>query len=65
MLELDHRPRIVTLRVADDGCGPGSAPPGGGLHGMRERAVLVGAQLTISNGSDAGTEVLLRTPVDR
>ncbi len=53
-LELGHSGGIVTLRVVDDGCGMGSAPPGGGMQGMRERAVLVGAQLTVANGSDAG-----------
>jgi two-component system, NarL family, sensor histidine kinase UhpB len=54
----------LILRVADRGRGfdPQRAD-GGGLRGMRERAVLVGAQLAVSRGPGGGTEVRLSVPV--
>jgi len=61
VLELEHDDDVVTLRVADDGCGVGGAPAGGGMQGMRERAMLIGAQLSVRDGG--GTEVVLRAPV--
>src|SRR4029078_9898724 len=50
----------LVLSVTDEGCGfdPHHAE-GGGLRGMRERAVLVGAQLAISRRHAGGTEVRL------
>ena len=33
-----------------------------GLHGMRERAKLIGGKLTVWSEVDAGTEVELRVP---
>ncbi len=48
------------LRISDDGCGFGAARNGGlGLSGMRERALLVGGQLSISSGESQGTRVEL------
>jgi two-component system sensor histidine kinase UhpB len=61
VLALEHADGTVTLSVSDDGCGVGDAPAGGGMQGMRERAMLIGAQLTVRNGG--GTEVVLRAPV--
>ena len=61
MVELEHADGTVTLRVWDNGCGIGGAPAGGGMQGMRERAMLIGAQLTVQNSG--GTEVVLRAPV--
>ena len=54
----------LTLRVLDDGIGfdPRRAD-GGGLRGMRERAVLVGAELTVARRSRGGTEVRLDVPI--
>jgi two-component system sensor histidine kinase UhpB len=54
----------LILRVADDGRGfdPQRAE-GGGLRGMRERAVLVGAQLGVARGPRGGTEVRLTVPL--
>ena len=49
----------VALRVRDDGRGIGSAPEGAGLSGMRERALLVGADLTVGPGPQGGTEIRL------
>lgn len=56
----------LTLRVADDGCGgiaTESMREGAGINGMRERALLVNAALTISSPPGGGTEVRLVIPV--
>jgi two-component system, NarL family, sensor histidine kinase UhpB len=52
----------IELRVADDGRGCGDAMQGGGMRGMRERAVLIGADLDIRDGFGRGTEVILTLP---
>jgi two-component system, NarL family, sensor histidine kinase UhpB len=52
---------VVTLRVLDDGRGIASED-GGGLRGMRERAVLVGAELSVGTRAGGGTEVRLDLP---
>ena len=52
----------VVLSVADDGCGlpvPLSTRAGG-LDGMRERAILIGAELEIDSTAGRGVEVSLR-----
>lgn len=52
----------VVLRVRDFGCGcdPGRDQYRGlGLRSMQERAVLVGADLTITAGTDRGTDIAL------
>jgi two-component system sensor histidine kinase UhpB len=54
----------VVLRVIDDGRGFNgrSAGNGGGLRGMRERALLVGAALAIKPATTGGVEVRLEVP---
>ena len=52
----------VQLRVADDGRGLGDSREGAGIRGMRERAVLVAATLTIGPHQDGGTELRLLVP---
>ena len=54
----------VVLTVRDDGIGlpPEVADDSNGIRGMRERALLVGAQLTVSAVEPHGTEVALRLP---
>jgi signal transduction histidine kinase len=49
----------LRLRVVDDGTGfdPAVSAPGFGLGGMRERAELVGAELSVRSGPGTGTEV--------
>ncbi|MFD7628850.1 histidine kinase [Streptomyces sp. NPDC059851] len=47
------------LLVHDDGRGLGAAPEGAGISGMRERALLIGAELLIGSGAHGGTEVRL------
>lgn len=63
-LFLNHVNGKLTLRVLDGGRGldPQRAD-GGGLRGMRERAVLVGAQLTVARRPRGGTEVRLDVPL--
>jgi two-component system sensor histidine kinase UhpB len=54
----------VVLRVVDNGQGMnGRDADGGGLRGMRERAVLVGAALAIKPARTGGVEVRLEVPV--
>jgi two-component system sensor histidine kinase UhpB len=51
----------VTLQITDDGTGP-PTKEGSGIHGMRERAMLIGAHLTITPVPTGGTEVKLTIP---
>jgi two-component system, NarL family, sensor histidine kinase UhpB len=59
---IEPRDGQVELTVRDEGRGfrVGEIQDGSGLRGMRERAVLVGAALTIESGEGAGTTVRLR-----
>lgn len=50
----------VTLRIADDGQGlPAGAAAGGGIGGMRKRAISVGGRLTLGAAGTSGLEVRL------
>ena len=62
-IALERRDGAVVASVLDDGTGIGSAPPGGGLSGMLERALLVGGDLSVTDAAGGGTEVRLRVPV--
>lgn len=53
----------VVLRVTDDGVGIGHNGARSGILGMRERAALIGGELTVRGRSGGGTEVVLRLPV--
>ncbi|MCV7302769.1 sensor histidine kinase [Mycobacterium barrassiae] len=61
-LDMHSTAKRLTLRIADDGCG-GVAEEGAGINGMRERALLVNAALTITSPKDEGTEVRLVIPL--
>lgn len=62
-LTLEEKEGCVVLRVEDDGRGlPGDAIEGQGIRGMRERALLVDADLTIERAPNGGTEVRLAMP---
>jgi two-component system sensor histidine kinase UhpB len=52
----------VLLRVADDGVGMDGSFPGGGLRGMRERAVAVGAAFEARSAHGRGVEISMRIP---
>src|SRR5919201_1914394 len=55
----------LVLRVLDAGKGFDPVKgEGGGLRGMRERAVLVGARLAVTRRPRGGTEVRLSVPLD-
>jgi two-component system sensor histidine kinase UhpB len=54
----------VVLSVTDDGLGLRGRPPGAGIQGMRERAMLAGATIDISDRSGGGVEVRLVVPAE-
>lgn len=58
---------LVTLKIADDGCGfdPSQPSAGLGILGMRERAILLGGSLTIQSSPDKGTVVQVGLPLPR
>jgi two-component system, NarL family, sensor histidine kinase UhpB len=58
-LRLQHTENGVTLTVADEGIGLGGGEGGAGIRGMRERALLIGARLTIEPVDPRGLEVRL------
>jgi two-component system sensor histidine kinase UhpB len=62
-IALYRTPAGVELRVRDDGRGTGGAAEGAGVRGMRERALLVGADLTVGPGPGGGTDVRLAVPL--
>jgi PAS domain S-box-containing protein len=56
----------LTLEVSDDGGGLDEIALGGderGIRGMRERAAMVGAELTIESGPGVGTLVRVQLPL--
>jgi two-component system, NarL family, sensor histidine kinase UhpB len=56
-------PEAVLLRVADDGRGLDGGPrSGGGIRGMRERALMIGGRLVLGVGAEGGVEVDLSVP---
>ncbi|MCL7429882.1 HAMP domain-containing sensor histidine kinase [Streptomyces sp. YS415] len=61
-ITLSPAPYGVELVVRDNGKGVGDAPEGAGIGGMRERALLVGAELAVGPGPEGGTELRLRVP---
>ena len=52
----------MELTIVDDGRGIGESAEGAGIRGMRERAILVGATLTIGPAPGGGTMLHLRVP---
>jgi signal transduction histidine kinase len=68
-VEIRYDQKYFRLRIRDDGKGiPSDVIHGDGreghygLHGMRERAKLVGGKLTIWTELDSGTEIELNIP---
>jgi two-component system, NarL family, sensor histidine kinase UhpB len=56
----------LVLSISDNGRGlPDDVVEGGGLTGMRERAMLIGADLEIGSSEDTGATVTLRLPSTR
>ena len=57
-------PGRLVLHVSDDGHGLGDGPvSGGGIRGMRERALTVGGRLLLGVGERGGLEVELDVPL--
>jgi two-component system, NarL family, sensor histidine kinase UhpB len=65
LLSLQRGKEGVVLRVIDDGRGfdPGHAE-GGGLRGIRERALIVGGAAAIGPGPSGGVEIRLEVPAE-
>ena len=64
-VSLGQAKRALVLKVADNGQGlPEQVIQGGGLTGMRERAMLIGAELTIESAAGAGVDVTLCLPLN-
>jgi two-component system sensor histidine kinase UhpB len=59
-IALEGREGEVALEVRDDGHGFAPLVEGAGLRGMRERALLVGADLAVDPGPGKGTVVRLK-----
>jgi signal transduction histidine kinase len=60
---LDYRTAgVVVLRIVDDGGGASSFHGGFGLLGLRERAVLLGGELAMSNRPGVGVQLEMRLP---
>lgn len=64
-LSLARNNGSVILQVIDDGHGlDPTRPEGGGLRGIRERALIVGGAVAIKPALDGGVEVRLEIPTD-
>ena len=61
-LRLEPERGGVRLRIRDYGRGLDGAQPGSGVRGMRERALLVGGELSVASQAGGGVEVLLDIP---
>ncbi len=61
-LTLTTEQNCVVLRITDDGRGLDGSAVGAGIRGMRERALLIGARLTLDPAPEGGTEVRLVVP---
>ncbi|MGV9291671.1 HAMP domain-containing sensor histidine kinase [Streptomyces sp. NPDC003719] len=62
-LTLRPLPGGIELLVRDNGTGLGTAAEGAGIRGMRERALLIGAEIHFEPAPGGGTDVRLRVPV--
>jgi two-component system sensor histidine kinase UhpB len=63
LLSLEHGTGSVVLRVIDNGQGfDPEHVEGGGLRGIRERALIVGGAIAIKPGPTGGVEVRLEVP---
>jgi len=64
-LTLEHDADCVVLRVLDNGRGfEGKHAEGGGLRGIRERALIVGGAVAIKPAPTDGLEIRLQVPIE-
>ena len=59
----EHQDGEVVLHVSDNGRGIAPAALEQGLRGMRERAMVIDAQLDVRSSPGAGTDIVLRVPL--
>jgi signal transduction histidine kinase len=62
-VELIQHHDAVALLVRDNGIGLTDGAAGFGLHGLRERASLLGGQLSVQSTPGGGAELILTLPV--
>jgi two-component system sensor histidine kinase UhpB len=63
-ITLEHDADSVVLRLLDNGRGfVGSRAEGGGLRGIRERALIVGGAAAIKPAPTGGVEIRLQVPI--
>jgi signal transduction histidine kinase len=61
---IDCGPNAVRLSISGNGCGgPPDDMRGSGLRGMRERAELLGGNLTVGDRTGGGLAVCANLPV--
>jgi signal transduction histidine kinase len=65
LVEVAHGPSELTITVTDDGPGPAASSAGLGITGMRERAAMLGGQLTAGARPEGGFLVTARLPTER
>ncbi|MGH2508004.1 MAG: sensor histidine kinase, partial [Ktedonobacteraceae bacterium] len=74
LVELTYLPETLLMHILDDGCGflalqmgdqQYETPGNFGLVGMRERAILIGAHLTIHSQPEHGCRVYLTLPISQ
>jgi len=65
-LLLSDEPGVVTMEIADDGCGfdPRGEHAGMGLVSMRERAEVLNGEVVIESEPGRGTHISVTLPVD-
>jgi NarL family two-component system sensor histidine kinase LiaS len=65
-LLLSDGPGVVTMEIADDGCGfdPGGEHTGMGLLSMRERTEALNGEVVIESEPGRGTRISVTLPVD-
>jgi two-component system sensor histidine kinase UhpB len=63
-LTVRHEAGSVVMTLIDDGLGTGDFPEGAGIRGMRERAILIGADLSLDSPTTGGTVLRLDVPID-
>jgi signal transduction histidine kinase len=52
----------AVAEVGDDGVGGASAPPGGGIAGLRDRVGAIGGTVELTSPAGAGTRVVVTVP---
>jgi signal transduction histidine kinase len=59
----DEELELVTVEVADDGCGGADPERGSGLRGLSDRVAALDGTLLVESPPGAGTRVVAAIPV--